>query len=170
MTGIALISFNGQFNLSIMPIGDILAILAAISWGVYSTVVRHMKSLPYHPAQITRRIMMYGVLSFIPIYFIMTPTIDLSRFASWNAWLLFALLGVFSSAFTIFAWNFSVHTLGVVKTSVSLYLVPVITVVTAVLLIGEVITLMGAIGTGVTLIGLYISMRKPRGEIVVDDQ
>lgn len=170
MIGIALISFNGQFNLAIMPIGDLLAILAAISWGVYSTVVRHMKSLPYHPAQITRRIMMYGVLSFIPIYLIVTPDYNLSRFASLDSWLLFALLGVFSSAFTIFAWNYAVHTLGVVKTSVSLYLVPVITIIAAVLIIGEVITVMGAIGTLITLVGLYISMRKPRGEIVVEDQ
>lgn len=167
--GIALISLNGKINFELSPLGDVLAVLAAVSWGVYSTVVRHMKVLPYHPVQITRRIMMYGVISFLPIYFILTPNWDMSRFMNLEVPILLILLGVFSSAFTLFAWNFAVHTLGVVKTSVSLYLVPVITVVAAFLLIDEQVTWMSGIGTFITLIGLYISMQKPRGELVVEE-
>ena len=36
IVGIAVITFNGKFILKINPLGDMLAILAAVMWGLYS--------------------------------------------------------------------------------------------------------------------------------------
>ncbi len=38
ITGVALISFNGSTVLKLNPIGDILAVLAAATWSIYSIV------------------------------------------------------------------------------------------------------------------------------------
>ena len=47
--------------------------------------------------------------------------------------------------------------LGAVKTSVYIYMVPVITVVTSVIVIKEKVTWVAAIGTILTLTGLFLS-------------
>ena len=57
-------------------------------------------------------------------------------------------------------WNFAVKRLGAVRTSVCLYLVPVVTVVTSVLILREPLTWMTGLGTALTLIGLILSQRR----------
>jgi len=51
--------------------------------------------------------------------------------------------------------------LGAVKTSIYIYLVPVITVLTSVIVLGEVITGMTALGALMTMVGLFISKNEP---------
>ena len=46
---------------------------------------------------------------------------------------------------------------GAVKTSIYIYLVPVITVVTSTLILNEKVTVMSGIGTVLALIGLFLS-------------
>lgn len=57
-------------------------------------------------------------------------------------------------------WNSAVKLLGAVKTSVYIYLVPVITVITAVIVLREEITGVSVLGIVLTLAGLLISERK----------
>ena len=71
-------------------------------------------------------------------------------------------LGLGASALCFATWNFAVRTLGAVKTSTYIYLVPVITVVTSVIVLAERITWMSALGMILTLTGLFISGRKRR--------
>lgn len=64
-------------------------------------------------------------------------------------------LGLGASALCFVIWNFAV------KTSVYIYMVPVITVITSVLILHEKLTLLAGIGTVLTLIGLFLSEYKP---------
>ena len=66
-------------------------------------------------------------------------------------------LGLGASALCFVAWTFAIQRLGAVKSCVYIYLVPVVTVITAVLVLHERITLMAAAGTALTLLGLAIS-------------
>ena len=50
--------------------------------------------------------------------------------------------------------------LGAVKTSIYIYMVPVITVVTSVVILHEKITVLAAVGTVLTLAGLFLSEGK----------
>ena len=68
-------------------------------------------------------------------------------------------LGVAASALCFVLWNIAVRELGAVKTSVFIYLVPVITVLASVIFLNEELTLMTALGTVFTLLGLFISSR-----------
>ena len=110
--------------------------------------------------------MIYGVLSFLPIYLLTENPSNLLSVFDWPSFSLFLALGVLSSAFTFYSWNMAVHLLGVIKTSLSLYLVPIITIIAASLFLSEPITLMGSLGALLTLIGLFISTMRPRPTLI----
>ena len=57
-------------------------------------------------------------------------------------------------------WNTAVKVLGAVKTSVYIYIVPVVTVVTSVFILHEKITAISAVGIALTLAGLFLSEGK----------
>ena len=71
-----------------------------------------------------------------------------------------AFLGFGASALCFVTWNVAVKALGAVKTSVDIYLVPVITTVTSVLILHEKITWIAALGILLTLIGLFLSEKR----------
>ena len=66
-------------------------------------------------------------------------------------------LGAGASALCFVTWNFSVKKLRAVNTSIYIYLVPVITVVTSVLILHEQIGITSALGVLLTLAGLGLS-------------
>lgn len=49
LMGVGLIVFNGSFVLKISPIGDLLTLLAALSWAFYSLIIKRWPGviLPY---------------------------------------------------------------------------------------------------------------------------
>ena len=65
-----------------------------------------------------------------------------------------------ASGFCFVAWNKACNILGTVKISTGLYLIPVITIFFAAIFLNEKITLMGAIGSALTIIGLFVSSKK----------
>ena len=65
-----------------------------------------------------------------------------------------------ASALCFVTWNFAVKVLGAVKTSIYIYMVPVITVITSIVVLHETITALAAAGTVLTLAGLFLSESK----------
>lgn len=163
MVGIVLISFNGQ-ELELNPIGDLLAIVAALVWAFYSILTRKINSFGYPVILTTRRTFFYGILFMLPTLFFFDFQLDLSRFGELTYLLNLLYLGLGASALCFVTWNFSVKELGAVKTSVYIYMVPVITVLTSVLILHEQVTVLASIGTILTLIGLFLSEYKPEGK------
>jgi len=161
MLGIACISFSGG-NLAVHPLGDALAIAAAFVWAVYSILTRKISSLGYPVILCTRRTFFYGLLCMIPALFFFDFQLEISRFADITNGLNLLYLGVGASALCFVTWNFSVKELGAVKTSVYIYLVPVITVITSVLILHETLTVLAGIGTVLTIVGLLLSEYKPK--------
>ena len=159
MLGIGLISFNGA-SLQLNPIGDLLALLAAFLWACYSILTRKISSFGYNTILTTRRVFFYGILFMIPALFLFDFELDLSRFANMTYLLNILFLGLGASALCFVTWNFAVKIFGAVKTSICIYLVPVITVAASVLIIHEPFTWITGIGTILTLAGLLISEKK----------
>ena len=159
MAGIILISFNGS-KLELNPTGDLLALLAALIWACYSVLTKKISGYGYHTILTTRRIFCYGILFMIPTLFLFDFKLELARFA--NPVYLFNIifLGLGASALCFVTWNFAVKVLGAVKTSIYIYMVPVITVVTSVVILHEQITALAAVGTVLTLAGLFLSESK----------
>lgn len=159
MVGIILISFNGS-KLELNPMGDLLAVVAALVWACYSILTKKISSFGYPVILSTRRTFFYGILFMIPTLFFFDFQMDLARFTNITYLFNILYLGLGASALCFVTWNFAVKELGAVKTSVYIYMVPVITVVTSVLILHEQLTLLAGIGTVLTLIGLFLSEHK----------
>lgn len=156
MTGVALISFGGR-ELALNPMGDLLAVLAALVWACYSILTRKISSFGYSVILTTRRTFFYGILWMLPALLFFDFQIDLSRFINMTTILNILYLGFGASALCFVTWNFAVKVLGAVKTSVYIYMVPVITIVTSVLILKEPLTWMSVIGTVLAIAGLFLS-------------
>lgn len=159
MVGIALISFNGS-SLQLNPVGDLLALLAAFLWACYSILTRKISSFSFNTILTTRRVFFYGILFMIPALFLFDFKLDLGRFADVTYLLNILFLGLGASALCFVTWNFAVKLLGAVKTSIYIYLVPVITVAASVLILHEPFTWITGAGTVLTLAGLLLSESK----------
>ena len=159
IVGISLISFQGT-RLELNPKGDLLALGAAVLWACYSILTRKIGEFGYHTVLNTRRIFFYGIIFMIPAVIFMDFRLDLQRF--YNPLYLgnILFLGLGASALCFGTWNFAVKLLGVMRTSVYIYLIPVITVITSVLILNETVTVLSAVGIAFTLSGLFLSERR----------
>jgi len=160
LTGIILIGFNGSFILQLNPLGDLLAFVAPAVWAIYSVIMRKIGELPYHTIGATRKVFLYGLLFMLPALFLFEFHFDLGRFANMANLSNLLFLGLGASALCFVTWNRAVSLLGAVKTSVYIYLVPVITVVASALILHERITWITLLGALLTLLGSYISEKK----------
>ncbi|MDF2613565.1 MAG: protein of unknown function transrane [Clostridia bacterium] len=155
--GISLVALNGSYVLRLSPMGDLLAILAALAWAFYSILMKKVSSFKYSTIQGTRKVFLYGLIFMIPALFIFDFRLNLVRLTSAGNLFNILYLGLGASALCFATWNWSVSLLGAVKTSVYIYLVPVVTIVTSALVLDEKITWMALLGAVLTLAGLYIS-------------
>ena len=155
--GIFLISFNGATVLALNPLGDLMAVGAASAWGIYNILLKKISTFGYHAIQVNRRIFSYGLLFMIPLLWPMNFRLDITRFINPVNLISILFLGLVASAFSFTIWNVAVNILGAVKTSIYIYVIPIVTVITSVLILGERITWMSALGIAFTLAGLFIS-------------
>jgi len=156
MVGIVLISFNGS-KLKLNPTGDLLAVIAAFIWGCYSILTKKISSFGYNIILCTRRTFFYGILFIFSAFFFFDFKLDLTRFTNIIYLLNILYLGLGASALCFVTWNFAVKNLGAVKTSVYIYMVPVITIAASVFILDEKLTILAIAGIALTLIGLLLS-------------
>lgn len=159
MVGICLISFNGS-RLQLNPLGDFLSILAALVWACYSILIKRISSFGYHTVQTTRRVFAYGILFMIPSVYFFEFKIDMALLQKPINLLNIAFLGIGASALCFVTWNYAVKLLGAIRTSIYIYMVPVITIVTSVIILREQVTPVAMLGAILTLVGLLISENK----------
>lgn len=162
MLGIVLITFNGSYMLKVNPAGDILAVLACVFWAFYSVLMRKISALGHSNIACTRRVFFYGLLFMLPALSFMEVRLEAARFAVPTNLLNLLFLSFFASALCFASWNWCVGILGAVKTSVYIYMVPVVTITASWLILHERITGTAMIGALLTLTGLVISEHKPK--------
>jgi drug/metabolite transporter (DMT)-like permease len=144
--------------LQLNPLGDILTLCAAVSWAFYGIILRRLNR-NYSTLFITRKVFIYGMLTIIPyaLYKADTFHLDLFKEPVIIANLLF--LGIVASLLCYIMWNSAVKSLGIVQVSNYLYLVPLVTLITSVLVLDERITLIAIFGSVLILSGVYVSER-----------
>lgn len=160
LTGIFLISFNGSAVLKLNPAGDVLAVLATVTWAAYSVLTKKISRFGYNTIQTTRRAFFYGLVFMLPALFILGFGPDAALLLAPVNLFNLLFLGLGASALCFVTWGAAVKMLGAVKTGVYIYAVPVITVVTSALVLRERITGLAALGTVLTLTGLVVSESK----------
>ena len=156
ISGVFLVMFNGNFMLKLNPLGDILALCAAISWSVYSVTTKKFGS-KYNHLYLTRKIFFYALLTMIPFLFTSDFNFDLNKLLKFEVISNLLFLGVVASSICFVVWNFTVDKLGVVKTNNYVYLIPAITLIFSVLILHEKITLYSSLGALLIFLGVYVS-------------
>ena len=161
MTGVVLIGYNGM-DLGLNPLGDVCALGAAAVWGCYAVLTLNIAVRGYNIIVATRRIFFYGLVTMLPVlaWLDFNPAWDMFTHGIYLGNLLF--LGLVASALCYVTWNRAVAMLGALKTSAYIYAIPVITVVTARIVLDEAITLTSGTGATLALAGLVVAERKPR--------
>ena len=160
LAGVVLLSYNGSAVLKLDPRGDVLALLAAAIWSAYSLITRHISSFGYPVVQTTRRIFAYGLVFMLPALLVFGFRPSLAAVLEPVNLLNLVYLGLGACALCFVTWNFAVGKLGAVKTSTYIYLVPVVTLVTSALVLGEPVTPLSAVGAALTVAGLALSEHK----------
>ncbi|MDO5861752.1 MAG: DMT family transporter [Thermoplasmata archaeon] len=156
LVGIFILSYNGT-QLELNPKGDILALLAGVAWAIYSVLTKRISTFGYGTVQVTRRVFLYGILFMIPCLFILPNGWNTADLAEPSNLLNILYLGLGASALCFVTWNYAVKRLGAVRTSVYIYIIPVVTVVTSVIVLGEPVTALSLVGILLCFVGLALS-------------
>ncbi len=161
ITGIAVISFNGKYILKVNPAGDILALCGAVLWAFYSVLVSKINQKMHPRLASTRRIFFYCLLFILFLSFFLPLDVrietQLLRFSNFKNVGLLLFLGLVASALCFVTWNTACEFLGTNKTTLYIYLIPVVTVIASMIVLDEKITLPGSIGCLLTITGLIVS-------------
>ncbi|TDT67846.1 drug/metabolite transporter (DMT)-like permease [Hypnocyclicus thermotrophus] len=157
LIGLFFVIFNGRI-LQLNPLGDFLAFLAAFSWSIY-TIILEKFNKNITPIIITRYVFLSGILTSLPLMFLIGDfslnfNINISTISS----LLF--LGLITSAICFLLWNRVVNHLGILTSSLYIYLLPIFAMILSKIIYGYPITLLMIIGTIFTLGGVFIASRK----------
>ena len=157
ITGIAIVSLNGQKEVGLNPLGDMMAVFAMVSWGLYSTIVKKIDEWGYNPIMVTRRIFIYAVILLIPALLIQGETFDLNSLVIPRVAGNFLFLGIFGSAIGFITWNYCTRVIGAIKTSVYVYLSPITTLLLSAIILHEKLTLLSVFGIILIFTGLIIA-------------
>lgn len=156
LMGVACVIFNSSFNLEINPLGDLLALAAALSWSFYSLILKRLNA-NYDVWFITRKTFFYGVLTSLPFLAVEPPTFTIPEIISNRDLLLNLLfLGLGASLVAYVLWAETVKRVGAVKANNYMYLQPVFTLVVSALALDEHVSFVGYLGCALILLGLWL--------------
>ena len=154
--GVACIIFNSSSNLEIHPLGDVLSIAAALSWAIYSLILRNL-SANYDVWYITRKTFFYGVVTSLP-FLVFAPPLNnpLALLHDPVVVVNVLFLGLGASLFAYVLWSIAVKWLGAIKANNYMYFQSVVTMIASYFILGEDITPLGVLGCALIIGGLWL--------------
>jgi len=158
LTGVTFVVFNGHFVLKINSLGDILCLLAALSWAFYTILLKRLGNR-YSTLFITRKVFFYGIFTLLPLFLYKPLNVDTEILMQPVVWINLLYLGIVASLLCYFLWNTAVKMLGAVRTSNYIYFIPLVTLLTSAIVIGETITLIAITGALLILTGVALAER-----------
>jgi|GEM_PF-5813625 len=161
--GAFLIIFNGSFMLKLSPLGDLLAIGAAVIWAVYCTLVKVVslenarRERPRSQAEIARAFLCWGSLAMWIFY--LSSGGDFSDLAGYSGRQLgmIAFLGVVASFLCLLFWNGSIARIGAVKCSLYLFASPLLAILASAVFLDERLSLVSGLGAAALLLGMALA-------------
>lgn len=165
LTGVAMVVFDGSMTLKLSPAGDLLTLLAAFSWAVYSLIIRKMTG-KYPIVFITRKVFFYGLLTILPLY-LLQPRHDVMSELLENpeVWGSLLFLAVVASLGCFVLWNVVLKKLGTVRASNYIYLSPLVTLLASSLILQERMTALSMTGAACIMIGVYLAEKLGSGTV-----
>ncbi len=152
--GVGMLTFADGFVWGDGLLGDILAILAAAVWAVYSIILKRINKR-CAIIDITRKVFFYGVLFALPLMPFEGP-MHLEALSTPVVAANLVFLSLVCSMLAFFVWGEVTVRLGAILTANYLYLSPVISVIAAWIFYGETIGVVGLIGCALVLVGIIM--------------
>ena len=152
LSGMALVVFEGS-RLQLSPLGDLLAIGAALCWALYSLFMGEM-TRAYGTVTATRKVFFYGLLTILPFVGGFESSFSPAILGQTAVWGNLLFLGLVASLVCFIAWNRVIEKLGNVTSTNYVYLNPVFTLLTATVFLGERMTPPAALGCAAILAGV----------------
>ena len=154
--GIALISLReGPAHASLT--GVVLCLVGALTWAVYSIVVKRLSNMGYETIAVTKRTFAWGLLFMLVTRFAVGGAFPFEAFTQPIVLGNLAFLGLLASAGCFVTWGYSVKHLGPARASAYIYLQAPMTVIWAVILLGEPMNAAIVIGIAMVIGGLVLS-------------
>jgi drug/metabolite transporter (DMT)-like permease len=166
-TGIAVAAFGtvlvleggpGRLDLTSLR-GDLLALLAAATWGIYSTIVRPLFAR-YSPNRISTLVLCAAVPMLTVVGFPQVVHQDYGAITlgGWGA-LLFSVF--FGLVFTNILWFGAIHRGGAARATAVMPIQPFLGALFAFVLLGESVTVLQVAGGLVIVLGIWLTRRRP---------
>lgn len=158
LAGAVLVVFNGKFELDINPMGNILSIVAALTWASYSILLKILGE-KYSVTFTIRKVFFYGIMGLL-FYSIFNPQnikVEVLLEPAILGNLLY--LGLVSSMICYIIWSIAVNELGPTKTSNFMYVQPFATLIVGYFLLSEPISLASIAGLILIIFGVYLTER-----------
>lgn len=160
IAGVIMVVLNGTLTFHLSPLGDLLALAAALMWAAYSILIKKYTER-YDNFLVTRRVFLWAFLTSVPLMLITDGMPSLTPlFTQPSILLSWLFLGVFGNAVCFALWNIAFKNLGVVITNNYLYATPFVTVVVGWLLLGEKISLMSILGAVLITLGVIFANKQ----------
>ena len=165
MTGVYLTVTNGNFSLSLRPVGDLLVFVSSFLWAVYTVVLSGI-SKRYSPLLISRRLFFYALITILPFtiahedWSALPEAMSQTRVAISTFY-----LGFIASGLCIVLWNVSINRIGLTTTNNFLYLQPIVTVAASAIFISGEVSVYNIIGSIFILAGIYMADQKKHNSI-----
>jgi drug/metabolite transporter (DMT)-like permease len=160
IAGVIMVVLNGTLTFHLSPLGDLLALAAALMWAIYSILIKKYTER-YDNFLVTRRVFLWAFLTAVPLMLITDDMPSLTPlFTQPSILLSWLFLGVFGNAVCFALWNIAFKNLGVVITNNYLYATPFVTVVVGWLLLGEKISLMSILGAVLITLGVIFANKR----------
>ncbi|MCR5135544.1 MAG: DMT family transporter [Oscillospiraceae bacterium] len=170
--GVLLVVFNGVFVLELNPLGDLLAMAAAVCWALYGFLAKRIIDR-YDTFLSTRKLMFYGILTTIPL--LIAEGRGLSGMTGMQAGDICGLLylGLICSAVCYLMWNKAISIIGAMKANLYVYAVPVVTMIASAVFLEETVSPVGLFGVVMVIGGMLLSnlngrLERPAEENTVD--
>ena len=156
--GVGLVVMHDFAHVQLRFMGDLLALLAATLWAVYQLLIKRVYS--HYPATfITRKVFAYGILSVLVYFLFFPPTMTVEMLREPVVIFNLLFLGILASSVCFLSWNVAIGNLGPVKSSIYIYLQPMIAAITSAIVLGEPVTVVMVTGMVLIISGVYISER-----------
>ncbi len=156
--GVLLVISDGDFSSialrSFGQPGDILILISAVNWSVFSVLSR--RGLKAYPATLMMFYVMLFGWGFTSKLFMGTQDFSEINNLTFNGWMGMAFLGIFCSGLAYIAWYDALKALSTAQTGVFLYIEPLVAVIVAFFILSEAITVASLIGGGIIIFGVWL--------------
>lgn len=162
IVGVVMVVFGGGEGASFHPAGDLLALGAAVSFSVYSIIIKKL-NVTYSSLFITRKSFFYGLVTALPLMLMEPEHMALSQLASVDVLGNLLFLGIVCSLLGFLAMARAIQVIGPVKANNYLYVQPIVTMIAGWIILGERVLWTGWTGCALIIGGLWLGESLARG-------